>query len=64
MIARDKDGDAVKPRDRIYFTYGIPPVYVEGELFERDGKLIMPTPGHTPAEATLAMIRRHTDGVL
>lgn len=61
-IEKDGDGEEVKAGDRISFSYGIPPVRVEGVLFERDGKLIMPTSGHNPAEATLAMIRRHTGG--
>lgn len=61
-IEKDGDGVEVKAGDRVYFSYGIPPVRVEGALIERDGKLIMPTPGHTPAEATLATIRRHTGG--
>lgn len=56
---RDEDGELVQAGDTIAFSYGIPPVRVEGVLFERDGKLIMPTLGHTPKEATLNVIRKH-----
>ena len=62
LIERDNDGEEVKAGDRIYFSYGIPPNRVEGTVIERDGKLILPTPGHTPTEATLTTIRRCTGG--
>ena len=58
-VEKDEDGVPVYAGDTIAFSYGIPPVRVEGVLFERDGKLIMPTPAHTPKEATLAEIRRY-----
>ncbi len=33
-----------------HFTYGIPPIVVNAPIIERDGKLIMLTPDHTPQE--------------
>lgn len=57
--ARDSDGFEVKAGDWISFSFGIPPRRVEGKLFERDGKLIMPTPDVTPKEATLNQLRRY-----
>lgn len=62
LAAKDMEGETVKAGDTIAFTYGIPPVRVEGVLFERDGKLIMPTPEHTPKEATLGQIRYNCGG--
>ena len=58
-IYKDEDGTPVKAGDTIRFSYGIPPVPVTGTLFERDGKLIMPTPGHNPPEATIGSIIYH-----
>ena len=59
MFAKDCDGERVEAGDTIAFSFGIPPTLVEGVLFERDGKLIMPTPDHTPKEATIAALRRY-----
>jgi len=61
-IEKDDDGFEVRAGDTISFSYGIPPRGVRGVLFERDGKLICPSPGHNPAEATLGQIRYHTGG--
>lgn len=58
----DEDGFEVKAGTRIAFSFGIPPRRVEGVLFERDGKLIMPTPDVTPKEATLDELRYHVGG--
>lgn len=33
-----------------HFVYGIPPVTVNAPIIERDGELIMLTPGHKPVE--------------
>ena len=56
---RDMDGEPVKAGDTVAFSYGIPPVYVEGVVFERNGRLILPTPGHKPEEESLWSIKRH-----
>ena len=58
----DMDGVTVKAGDKIAFSFGIPGRRVEGVLFERDGKLIMPTPDVTPKEATLDQLRYHVGG--
>jgi hypothetical protein len=58
----DNDGETVKAGDTIAFSFGIPGRRVEGVLFERDAKLMMPTPDVTPKEATLPMLRRHVGG--
>jgi hypothetical protein len=62
VVALDNDGNKVKAGDTISFSFGIPGRRVEGVLFERDGKLIVPTPDVTPKEATLAMLRHHVGG--
>ncbi len=64
MAVTDKDMEGIEVRagDKIAFVYGIPPIRVEGMLSEREGKLIMPTPNHTPKEATLAQLRYHCGG--
>ena len=62
LTAIDNDGNVVKAGDKISFSFGIPGRRVEGVLFERDGKLIMPTPDVTPKEATIAMLRKHVGG--
>lgn len=43
----------IKEGDTIRFNYGIPPVSVNAEVIERDGILIMLTPGHSPEECTV-----------
>lgn len=62
LTDRDNEGETVKAGDTIAFSFGIPPRRVEGVLFERDGKLIMPCEGVTPKEATLPMLRHHVGG--
>jgi len=56
---KDSDGNVVRAGDRVSFTYGIPPVRVEGVLQILDGKLYLPTPGHKPGGGTLTMIRHY-----
>ena len=55
---KDDDGVEVTPGCVVCFAYGIPPVYVEAEVVDRNGKLILLTPGHSPKESTVAMLRR------
>jgi hypothetical protein len=62
LTDKDNDGFEVRAGDTISFSFGIPPQRVEGVLFERDGKLIMPCEGVTPKEATLNQLRRHVGG--
>lgn len=62
LTAEDNDGFEVMAGDTISFSFGIPPKRVEGVLFERDGKLIMPCDGVTPREATIEMLRKHVGG--
>lgn len=59
---RDMDGEPVKAGDTIAFCYGIPPVRVEGVVFKRNGRLMLPTPGHNPSEDTLWSIKRNCGG--
>ncbi|EBA18368.1 hypothetical protein RSK20926_11634 [Roseobacter sp. SK209-2-6] len=61
-IERDIDGETVQVGDRIAFSFGLPPVRVEGIICERDGELILPTPAHKPTESTLDEIRDHCGG--
>jgi hypothetical protein len=58
----DADGFEVRAGDKVSFSFGIPPRRVEGVLFERGGKLIMPTPDVLPREATLNQLRFHVGG--
>lgn len=53
----DDDGFRVRAGDRIFFSYGIPPVRVIAEIIERDGKLVALTPGHLPSECRLKSLR-------
>ena len=62
LTAKDNDGFEVCAGDTVSFSFGIPPKRVEGVLFERDGKLMMPCEGVTPKEATLAQLRHHVGG--
>lgn len=55
---KDTDGLMVRPGDWIRFCYGIPPVAVDAEVIQRNGRLIALTPGHTPPEATIPQLRR------
>ncbi len=59
---KDIDGNVVESGDIIRFCYGFLPIAVEGTLIERNGKLILPTPSHTPKEATLGQLRYHCGG--
>ena len=62
LTAKDNDGFEVRAGDTVSFSFGIPPKRVEGVLFERDGKLMMPCEGVTPKEATLMQLRHHVGG--
>lgn len=55
----DEDGREVSAGDTIRFGYGIPPVCVEAEVIERNGKLIALTPGHTPKECSLELLKKY-----
>ena len=63
IIDRDADGEPIKAGDLVSISFGIPPMRVEGSLFERDGKLIMPTRGCNPSEATIGQLRTFVGGV-
>ena len=54
----DDDGVRIKEGMWVGFTYGIPPVYVKGEV-GRDKKyvLIVTTPGHSPDHCRLSELR-------
>ena len=56
---KDGDGEWVKAGDLVWFAYGIPPKRVYGEVFERDGQLIMPTPDENPKEISLRSLKHH-----
>jgi hypothetical protein len=57
----DSDGAEVTAGCVIVFSYGIPPVGVYAQVIERGGKLIALTPGHNPAESTIAQVRKCSD---
>jgi hypothetical protein len=56
---KDDDGVVVTPGCRIAFSYSIPPVPVEAEVIERDGKIIALTPGHNPPECPVAKLQEY-----
>lgn len=59
MRMRDDDGKWVSAGDRIRFSYGIPPVGVDGKVVDRKGKLWVLTTGHIPGACPLRRLRRH-----
>ena len=50
----DSDGNIVRARDTIGFSYGIPPVYVEAKVRLRKGELFAFTPDHSPKKIKIA----------
>lgn len=56
--AYDSDKVRIRAGDWIMFSYGIPPIRVIGEVFERGGKLLVKTPGHSPSECSLRELRK------
>lgn len=50
---KDADGRPVKVGDRLRSSYGIPPRTIVGKVVKRNGRLIVLTPGHNPAELPL-----------
>lgn len=59
---KDDGGFEVGAGDTITFSYGIPPVGVEGKVIDRARELIVLTPGHNPPEVALRLLRRHVAG--
>lgn len=57
LYARDSDGRIVRAGHKVYTSYGIPPVRMEAKLVDIGGKLWALTPGHNPAQCTLAELR-------
>ena len=43
----------VKEGDIVHFSYGIPPISVNAEIIEREGKLVASTPNHNPLSCFL-----------
>ena len=58
-MTKDSFGEVVKAGDIVSFSYGIPPVGVKAKVVDRDGKLIVLTPGHNPEECNLRSLRTH-----
>jgi len=55
----DDDGKVISAGDWIHFGYGTPGVGVIAEVVDRDGALIVLTPGHKPTECRLDKLRGH-----
>ena len=53
----DDDDHEIKAGDRVSFSYGIPPVYVEGEVIRKSGRLVVLTPGHKPESCAMYRLR-------
>lgn len=56
---KDSDGNLVKEGDRVFSSYGIPPLRIEGEVVDRGGVLWVLTPGHSPPEITLKRFKEY-----
>jgi hypothetical protein len=54
----DSNGKQVKAGDFITSAYGIPPKAIRGEVFRKNGRLRVLTPGHNPAECSLATFKK------
>jgi len=59
MKCRDDDGKLVGAGDEVVFSYGIPPVRVEGKVVEWLGNLWVLTPKHIPVSVKLRSLRRY-----
>lgn len=55
----DDNDQPVKSGDEITFSYGIPPVKVNGLVSSEKGELWVICPGHNPPKAKLATLRDH-----
>ena len=53
----DDDGVRIKEGMWVSFTYGIPPIYVKGEVVRHGSVLIVTTPGHSPSCCRLSELR-------
>ena len=62
LVLLDDDGEPVGAGDTVVFSYGIPPVHVVAPVVERDGRLVVLTPGHTPVEGKLRSLRYFVGG--
>jgi hypothetical protein len=56
---KDDDGRPTRAGDEIYFSFGIPPLYVTSKIVERDGKLFALTPDCSPKECRLDKLRSY-----
>lgn len=56
---KDDDGRLTGDGDTISFSFGIPPLYVESLIIERDGKLFALTPDCSPKECRLDKLRSY-----
>jgi hypothetical protein len=55
---RDNDGRWVYAGDKIAFCYGIPPVTVIAQVYDKNGSLRIYCPKHNPEHASLRGLRR------
>ena len=53
----DDDGVRITERMWVSFCYGIPPVYVQGEVVRINNRLVVLTPGHNPSQCRLSELR-------
>jgi len=56
---KDDDGKLTADGHEIYFSYGIPSLYVTAPIVERDGKLFALTPDHKPKKCRLDKLRSY-----
>jgi hypothetical protein len=59
VVLLDDDGKRTGAGDRIWFSYGIPPVRAEARIVQMGNSLIAFIQGHTPSRAFLRGLRRH-----
>jgi len=62
LVLLDDDGERTGAGDVVHFSYGIPPVGVDAQIIERDGRLVGLCPGHNPPEFKLRSLRRYVGG--
>ena len=55
----DSDGTPIKAGDFIQSSYGIPPARIRGELFRKNGRLWVRSPGHCPEECSLRRFKEY-----
>jgi hypothetical protein len=62
IYVKDGNGQKVMAGDTVYFSYGIPPVYVVAKITEINGVLWALTPDHHPEKCRLNRLNSYVGG--